>query len=329
MKSVLFGLSFASAVLIALPMNAFAQDVIHTAPRALVDMGSDAADGVFPRTVRHMLGATVLTQEPQRVAIISTGQFDSALAVGVVPTASTRGAGQAGIVDDYLLDYYPQYASQLAQVIDLGLRLDIDLEGLAQTRPDLILVNAARDTPEERAQYELLSQIAPTVVTNATGVNWKIIFLLTADALGRREQAQAYLDAFHADADAFAATLGDTPPEVSFVMSTGDRNRIWGVPSFSGSIAEDMGLARPATQRFDKTSEDISVELIDQADGDWIFYGGRGDGLRILTQAPLWPTLEGVMAGRAVEVDFDPYFFNAGPTAARIVLDQVSATIGQ
>jgi len=314
-------------VFLALVSPALAQDGVHTAPRALVDLGSGAADGVFPRTVRHVLGETMLESEPKRVAIISTGQFDSALAVGVVPVATTRGNGQSGLVDPYLVAAYPELATQFEQVIDLGLRLEIDLEALAQARPDLILINAVEDTPEERAQYEILSKIAPTVVTNATGVNWKVIYLLTADALGRREQAQAVLDQYHADADAFAATVAANPPKVSFVQSTGDRTRIFGVPSFAGSIAEDMGLVRPETQTFAKTSEDISTELLDQADGDWVFYAGRGDGIKVITEAPLWPTLKGVAAGHAVEVDFDPFFFNAGPTAARIVLDKISSTI--
>jgi len=316
-----------SLALLAFVVPAAAQEAVHTAPRALEGLGSDAADGVFPRTVRHVLGETVIESEPQRVAIISTGQFDSALAVGVVPVASTRGAGQADLVDPYLVTAYPEFADKFGDVLDLGLRLEIDLEALAEARPDLILVNASTDTPEERAQYELLSQIAPTVVTNATGVNWKVIYLLTADALGRRERAEAFLDQYHADAEAFAATVADASPTVSFIQSTGDRTRIFGVPSFAGSIAEDMGLARPEAQSFNKTSEDISPELLDQADADWIFYAGRGDGIKVLTEATLWPTLEGVAAGHAVEVDFDPFYLNAGPTAARIVLDKIVETI--
>ncbi|MBN9334272.1 iron-siderophore ABC transporter substrate-binding protein [Devosia sp.] len=321
------GLAAISLAILTLGAPVFAQDAVNTAPRTLVDLGSDAADGVFPRTVKHVLGETTLESEPKRIAIISTGQFDSALAVGVVPVATTRGNGQTGLVDPYLVAAYPDLATQFDDVLDLGLRLEIDLEALAEARPDLILVNAAEDTPKERAQYETLSKIAPTVVTNATGVNWKVIYLLTADALGRRDRAQAFLDQYHADADAFAATVADNPPAVSFIQSTGDRTRIFGVPSFAGSIAEDMGLARPDTQTFAKTSEDISTELLDQADGDWIFYAGRGDGIKVITEAPLWATLEGVAADHAVEVDFDPFFFNAGPTAARIVFDKISSTI--
>jgi iron complex transport system substrate-binding protein len=38
---------------------------------------------------------------------------------------------------------------------------------------------------------------------------------------------------------------------------------------------------------------------------------------------PGWSELPAVREGRAVEVDYQPFFNNAGATAARIVLDQL------
>ncbi len=76
-----------------------------------------------------------------------------------------------------------------------------------------------------------------------------------------------------------------------------------------------------------KTSEDISPELLDQADADWIFYSGQGDGVATITEAPLWETLSGVAADHAVFVEYEPFYFNAGPAAARIVLETIKDTI--
>ena len=53
-------------------------------------------------------------------------------------------------------------------------------------KPDLILVNKA-GKGDSAALYKSLSAIAPTVVTEGTGVNWKSDFLLLADALGKRD----------------------------------------------------------------------------------------------------------------------------------------------
>ena len=63
-------------------------------PRALPDgWGSGEDDGVFPRTVVHALGSTVIATAPTRVAVLSTGQVDAALTLGVVPAGSTAGDG--------------------------------------------------------------------------------------------------------------------------------------------------------------------------------------------------------------------------------------------
>ena len=58
-----------------------------------------------------------------------------------------------------------------------------------------------------------------------------------------------------------------------------------------------------------------------------MFCAARGGGLGALPRAPLWPTLDAVRAGRVVTVDADPFFLNAGPAAARIVLDTVAARV--
>ena len=42
-----------------------------------------------------------------------------------------------------------------------------------------------------------------------------------------------------------------------------------------------------------------------------------------LTGQALWESLKAVGAGHAVKVDDDPFFLNAGPTAARVVREQI------
>lgn len=173
-----------------------------------------------------------------------------------------------------------------------------------------------------------LSEIAPTVATQGTGVYRKQDFLLAADALGRTEQAQSLLDEFHSDAAAVGASL-EAAPTVSFTRKNGDRLRIFGVPSFTGSIAEDGGLARPASQQFDETSRDISEEELPVADADWLLYGVQGGDPSTLTQTPLWPELQAVRTGRAIAVDDDTFYLNTGPTAARQVLTVLEDTVQQ
>ena len=296
------------------------------APRTVPEgMGSGQSDGEFPRTVVHFAGETVIGAQPERVVVISTGQADALLSLGVVPAASTRGDG-ADLIPRYLIDAYPQYATELAAVVDAGGRFEPNFEAIANLQPDLILMNTAGKDAD--AMYSRLSAIAPTVATQGTGMYWKQDFLLAADALGRFDQASAMLDEFNSDATELGETL-ESVPTVSFTRMNGDRMRVFGVPSFTGSIAQDAGLARPESQEFDETSRDISAEELTLADADRIFYGVQDGDASALTGAPLWSGLQAVQAGRAVQVDDDVFYLNTGPTAARQVLDVLEDTLQQ
>jgi iron complex transport system substrate-binding protein len=289
-------------------------------------MGSDTGeDGTFPRTVRHFKGSTKIDAEPKRIAVLSTGQLDDLLSLGVVPTATTR-ADNAGLVPDYLADAFPTYKKQLAKMTDAGTRQAPNLETLAAAEPDLILANDSLGD-----LYPKLSKIAPTVVTAGNGVNWKRDLLLVGDAVGKGEQAQKMLDTYADDAAARGEKLGD--PTVSMVRFTPDRTRMFGVSSFTGSIAADMGLKRPESQRFHAISQDIGAESIDTADGDWIFYSVQGDASKTdagsVVAGPLWKSMKAVEAGHAVKVDDDPWYLNAGPTAANLVVRQLTEHLGK
>jgi iron complex transport system substrate-binding protein len=287
-------------------------------------MGSTAADGVFPRSVGHFGGTTEIPARPQRVVVISTGQLDAALALGVVPVGSTRG-DKAGLVPAYLSAAFPEKAAGLAAMADVGLRTSPNLEAVAGARPDLILANKAGGAE----LYPQLSQIAPTVLTEGTGVNWKQDLLLVAHALGTAGAAQRLLDTFHADAAALGARLS-THPAVSFLRITADRVRVFGVGSFPGSIAADAGLARPSDQQFPQTSVDLSPEQLGKADGDRVFYGVQGGAAAAagLLNGPVWRGIPAVAAGRVTEVDDDVWYLNAGPVAARTVLDGLAVGLG-
>jgi iron complex transport system substrate-binding protein len=298
------------------------------APSALADgMGSDQeADGAFPRTVTHFKGSTTIEAQPKRIAVLSTGQLDDLLSLGVVPTVTTR-ADNAGLVPGYLADAFPAYKKRLAGLTDAGTRQAPNLETLAAAEPDLILANDSLGD-----LYPKLSKIAPTVITAGNGINWKRDLLLVGDAVGKGEAAQQLLDGIVADARAKGQRIeGD--PTVSMVRFTPDRTRMFGVSSFTGSLAVDMGLSRPKSQRFHAISEDIGAESIDTADGDWIFYSVQGDASKTdaasVVAGPLWKSMKAVGAGQAVKVDDDPWYLNAGPSAARLVISRLADTVGK
>ncbi|MGH1555917.1 ABC transporter substrate-binding protein [Streptomyces sp. L7] len=202
--------------------------------------------------------------------MLSTGQLDDLLSLGTVPTVTTR-ADNAGLVPDYLADAFPADKSKLAAMTDAGTRQAPNLETLAAAKPDLILANDSLGD-----LYPKLSKIAPTVVTAGNGINWKRDLLLVGDAIGKGQRAQELLDGIVEDAHEKGEALSKTSA-VSMLRFTPGRTRMFGVSSFTGSIAVDMGLDRPKSQQFKAISQDIGAESIDSADGDRIFYSVQGD----------------------------------------------------
>ncbi|MGX6396878.1 ABC transporter substrate-binding protein [Rothia kristinae] len=289
------------------------------APSALPSgMGSTAKDGEFPRTVKGFRGDVTIDAAPKKVVVISTGQMDDVLDLGVVPVGTTS-AKNADAVPEYLTKAYADDAEALGKIESVGSRTSPNIEKIANLKPDLILVN---NTLKDDSAYESLSGIAPTVVTEGTGVNWKQDYLLVASALGKQQEGEQKLAEYTERAKKVGEQAG-SDKTISFLRYQPDRIRIWGVSSFVGSIAEDAGLSRPETQRFDKTSQDISAEQLDQADGNYLFYGVQGGDASDLTKETLWSGLEAVKSDHAFQVDDDEFYLNAGITAANGVLDEV------
>lgn len=285
-------------------------------------LGSGQADGVFPRTVAHYQGKTTINAAPTKVVVISTGQADAMLSLGMCPIGSTTASGAEGPVSQYLKDAYPDQASAIEAITKVGSRTEPDIEAIGALKPDLILTNIAGKDDADTL-YKNLTAIAPTVVMRGTGQFWKTDFLLLADALGKREAAQSLLDTLKKEA-AEAGSALSSAGTVSLLRKNSDKLRIFGPISFAGSVVADMGLQRPDTQQFTNgVSNELSSETLDQADGDWLFYGIQGDKDEELTGQALWGSLKAVSAGHAVKVDDDPFFLNAGPTAARVVREQI------
>lgn len=293
------------------------------APSALPSgMGATVADGEFPRTVKHFRGETEIKEAPKKVVILSTGQLDGVLALGIVPVGAAS-AGDSEMIPNYLKEKYSEKASELEKIQKVGKRTDPNIGSIANLKPDLILVN---NTNKKEGFYESLQKIAPTVVTEGTGVNWKQDFLLIAAALGTTEKAESLMKEYTEKAKKLGEKAGKEKT-FSFLYVTNDRNRIFGVSSFVGSICVDASLARPQNQQFDTTSKDISAELLDQADGDYLFYGVQGEDDAKLTSESLWDTLQAVSQKHAHKVDSDMFYLNAGITAALGVIETIEKNI--
>ncbi|MGD9891562.1 MAG: hypothetical protein AB7U18_09750, partial [Dehalococcoidia bacterium] len=88
--------------------------------------GTDAAPGVFPRTVRHAMGETEIKAAPQRVVVLDTGELDAVIEMGLLPVGTL----------DYSSSGLPPYLEErLRGVSTVGSLAEPNLEAIAALRP--------------------------------------------------------------------------------------------------------------------------------------------------------------------------------------------------
>lgn len=270
------------------------------------------------RVVRHAMGETEVPANPQRVVVLDTGELDAAITLGITPI---------GMVEAIAGEGFPSYLEGTDAIANVGTIAQPNLEAIIALEPDLILSNNRR----HEDIYEQLSAIAPTVFAESVGVVWKENFDLFAEALGRTAQAERVKQAYQERIEAFQKAIGDArqETEVSVVRFLPGETRIYQKASFIGTVLEDVGLPRPASQDVDEFAiKDASEEIIPEIGGDVIFvtvYGPEGETPeQAFLSHPLWQQLEAVKAGRVYEVSDDLWMLGIGYTAADGIIDDLT-----
>jgi iron complex transport system substrate-binding protein len=275
-----------------------------------------SSDGAFPRTVEHAMGSTEISERPERVVVLDTGELDSVLSLGVTPVGAVTTA-----VDSEFLSYL---AEDAAGVEVVGTIAEPDLEAIAALEPDLILSNVVR----HEDVYDQLSQIAPTVFAADVGDTWKENLLLDAEALGLEEEAAGLLDEYEADAAALGEDIGDPAgTTVSTIRFVAGVIRAYNADSFIGTVMADIGLDHQQVATDRATFAELSAEQVTQADADIVLYSSYGpaadSGEAQVVAGPLWPRLAAVAEGRAVQVEDDVFYTGIGLRAATLQLEQL------
>lgn len=288
-------------------------------------LGTDAAPGEFPRTVRNLVaneevGETEIPAKPERVIVLDTGELDNMISLGIEPVGIAHPA-DAEMAPDYL---------DVGDAVDLGAYDALDLEQIKNLEPDLILGTSLRiDDDGLKAK---LQDIAPTVLSPRPGVLWKENFLLNAAAVGEEDRAQELLDAYEQRADEVGAEVveanGGEAPTVSMLRFMAGQIRLYANDSFVGIILADAGLPRPETEDIADLAVEISAEEITLAEGDWLLWGTYGEPdateQAAVVDGPLWDQVPAVADGGVVrEVPDETWYLGLGVTGAELVLDDL------
>lgn len=274
------------------------------------------------RTLDTAYGAVSLDGTPQRVVVLTETALDTALALGVKPVGTLATRGGTGVAG-----YLKAKAGPIALV---GTSREVNLETVLQLQPDLIL--AAPDL--SRDLYAKLSLMAPTLVPKGNAFDaWQDVTTFYAEALGKRAEADAYLEQI--DARIAALKKAVKPGVVASVVRWNPQGPIvMSNQLFAGQLLGQLGfestaLARSLTEK--PHSDTLSLENLSQVDGDWLLLASLNpDGDKALLQArsqPAFERLNAVSHGKLLSVDGQVWSSGSGPLAAQIVLDDVEKAL--
>ncbi|MCQ4274384.1 ABC transporter substrate-binding protein [Stutzerimonas degradans] len=279
------------------------------------------------RQMTDALGNTVTVPDaPKRVITLSEIDLDTALTLGVTPVGTINGRGQAAP---------PRY---LDGKLPAGIEVvgDIDnpnLETLLELQPDLILTG-----PVKPEQLAILNEIAPTVITFNWARPWQESMQRTAQALNREAEAKAVLERYRARVEEarqrLAAHQGET---LSIVRWNPKGPSYMFKDAFASTVAEDVGLRRPAHQQDPGHTHSmaLSLESLELLDADWLVIGTlatSGEAVEAMHQAeqtPAFRQLSAIQAKRFGAVDGSLWTSLGGPMAALQVIEDIEGLLGK
>lgn len=153
----------------------------------------EASDNIFPLTINHGLGETVIESQPENVVAIAWGNPDVPLALGVIPVGISE--ANFGPRDENGLLAWTAKAFE-----DAGVEPNVfddtdgwDYEAISDCNPDVILAAYSGLSQEE---YDRLSEIAPVVAYPeiAWTTTWQEETINDAIALGLEEEGKALVE---------------------------------------------------------------------------------------------------------------------------------------
>jgi iron complex transport system substrate-binding protein len=251
----------------------------------------ESKETVRPLKVQHVLGETKVPGQAEEPLTLTVDTLDDTLALDVQPA-------RAAVPDARL----PAYLRDRGHGVSLMRPVTAtDLAAVEAVHPDLIL---GSDSGQGRL-YDDLSRIAPTVMTEGGGGQWKLNVRLVGEALGRTNDAEQLLIDYDREAAAArraiaAAATGSAKPRVAVVRMTADGLRYAKRDSFAGTILADAGVTQVTRGGLDARAD---LMLLSEGRRRKTFIDGPARVVPV--DAELWSGSGGALAARAALADLE------------------------
>ncbi|WP_066426971.1 iron-siderophore ABC transporter substrate-binding protein [Anabaena sp. 4-3] len=273
------------------------------------------------RNIKHELGESCIPIIPQRIIVTDQESLEILVALGLKPIAATT-ANRVG-------NKAPILKEKIDNIIDLGKESQPNLEKIVKLRPDLIVGYSLSSQ-----NYQLFSQIAPTVSIEYKENDWKETLLQFGKLINKAQEAKKLLEKYHQRIESlslnFAQKLGNTEISVMRFYTTLQFTQFLNELSFPVSILEELKLSIPLAQRQISSNanvsyNNVSLESINLLESDAMFIAldpGSEENFQKYQNSPLWQTLNVVKNNRVYTVN-SGYWIFGNILSANAILDDL------
>ena len=292
----------------------------------------DAADGAGEGTVSldHAFGRTEIPASVEVVTTVAWANHEVPLALGVVPA----GMAAANFGDDDGNGMLPWVEAALDELGATAPVLfdesdGIDIEGVADTAPDVILAAYSGLTQED---YDTLTEIAPTIPFPdvAWGTAWRDMITANAAGMGMAEQGEALIAELEGQIEEAVAQHPSLAGRSVMFLTHVDTTDLSTVNFYTAHdtrtmFFEDLGMkiaqsVQDASAETDAFSSSVSAEQADVFDDvEIIVTYGDAELVAALEGDPLLSQMPAVKNGAVVHLPGDsPLGTAANPTPLAI-----------
>ncbi len=232
--------------------------------------------------ITHKYGETVLSSVPEKVVSVGVGEHETLLALGVVPIA-VRDVGS----DNMPYGTGPWVSEKLRDKLNEAEPVvlpytEFDFEAIAALAPDAIVGTYSGMTKEE---YDILSQIAPTIARPAEyveyGTPWEVQTRMLGQLLRKTEEAEQLISGIHNRIDSIKARHPEfvgASAAIAFVYA--NQPGAYTSKALSSRLVQQLGFVIPP--EYDEIAGEsffisFSEERMDLLDTDVILWVSQTD----------------------------------------------------
>lgn len=273
--------------------------------------------------ITHPLGETEVKPNPQKIVVFDFGALD---------TLDLLGVDVVGLPKQSIPPYLSKYAGD--EYLNVGSLFEPDYELLNEIKPDLILIGS-----RAAAQYDQLSQIAPTVYVAVDTADYIGSFKKNMENIGRilgkEEEVARHLAGIDAAIERVKRLSDD---QVAFVgLVTGGRVSTYGPGSRYGILYDALGFL-PVEARIESSThgQTISFEFILVYNPDVIFVIDRDGAIGAEGAQPAKAVIENALVretnayknGKIVYLDPYLWYLSGGGLASvKAMIEEIEAAL--